>query len=69
MQTGIVKIWNSQKGFGFIICDKDEEDIFVNANDLHISVPGKKLREGQKVKFDVRSDLKGDRAVNVQLVR
>ncbi|HGY55808.1 MAG TPA: cold shock domain-containing protein [Caldithrix abyssi] len=69
MQTGTVKMWDAQKGFGFIVCDDDEDEIFVNINDLHPSVVQKRLAEGQRVKFDVRSDMKGDKAVNVRLLR
>ncbi len=67
MQTGVVKLWDTGKGFGFI-STADDDDIFVHSNDLHISVKGKRLQEGQKVKFDTRSDMKGDRAVNVRLI-
>ena len=66
MQSGKVKSWDSQRGFGFIITDDDEE-LFVNVNDIHPSVQPKTLREGQHVKFDVRSDMKGERAVNVRV--
>ena len=68
MQSGTVKMWDSQKGFGFIV-NEDEDELFVNVADLHVSVPGKKLREGQQVKFGVKSDMKGDKAINVRLVR
>ncbi len=68
MQNGTVKMWDTSKGFGFIVTE-DEDELFVNANDLHASVVQKRLAEGQKVRFDVRSDFKGDRAVNVRIVR
>ena len=61
-------MWDQGKGFGFITTDEDE-DLFVNVNDLHASVVPKRLMEGQNVKFDVRSDFKGERAVNVRVVR
>ena len=66
MQSGIVKIWDTSKGFGFIIGD-DDEDYFVHSSDLYISVKGNRLIEGQKVKFDVRRDMKGDKAINVRV--
>lgn len=66
MQNGIVKMWDSSKGFGFITGD-DDEDYFVHSADLHITVKNKRLIEGQKVKFDVRSDMKGDKAINVRV--
>lgn len=66
MQSGIVKMWDAAKGFGFITGD-DDEDYFVHGSDLHISVKGNRLIEGQKVKFDVRGDMKGDKAINVRI--
>ncbi len=68
MQTGKVKMWDSQKGFGFIVTDDDDE-LFVNVADLHPTVADKRLLEGQKVKFDMRSDMKGDKAVNVRVIK
>ncbi len=66
MQSGIVKMWDSAKGFGFITSD-DDDDLFVHSSDLHISVKNKRLVEGQAVKFDIRQDMKGDRAINVRI--
>ena len=66
MQNGTVKMWDTSKGFGFI-SGEDDEDYFVHSNDLHITVKGKRLFEGQKVKFDVRRDMKGDKAINVRV--
>ncbi|MCK5033216.1 MAG: cold shock domain-containing protein [Calditrichia bacterium] len=66
MQNGIVKMWDTSKGFGFITGD-DDEDYFVHGADLHIAVKGNRLIEGQKVKFDVRRDMKGDKAINVRV--
>ncbi len=56
------------KGYGFIVSDDDEE-LFVHANDLDVTVKGRVLKPGQRVAFDVRSDMKGDRAVNVRVVK
>ena len=67
MQTGVVKLWDTGKGYGFIITD-DDNDLFVHVSDLHVSVKGNRLFEGQTVKFDIRSDIKGDRAVNVHVI-
>ena len=66
MVKGSVKNWNAERGYGFIITDEGD-DIFVNANDLHISIQNRGLREGDRVKFDVKTDMKGDKAVNVRL--
>ena len=66
MQTGTVKMWDVSKGFGFITSD-DDDDYFVHSSDIHVSVNGQRLHEGQRVKFDIRRDMKGDKAVNVRL--
>jgi cold shock protein len=55
MQTGTVKWFNGQKGFGFIQPDDGGNDVFV-----HISAVERagmsSLNEGQKVSFDVVAD-------------
>ncbi|MBI3433596.1 MAG: cold-shock protein [Proteobacteria bacterium] len=55
MNTGTVKFYNDQKGFGFIQPDNGEKDVFVHATALErAGING--LREGQKVKFDTQND-------------
>ena len=67
MQTGIVKWFNSQKGFGFIQPEDGSKDVFV-----HISAVERaglySLNEGQKVHFEVTRDPKTGRtsAENLQ---
>ena len=63
MEHGTVKWWNSSKGFGFIITE-DEDELFVHVSDFYATT--KSLREGQKVGFDIRQDMKGAKAVNVR---
>ncbi|HEX9970701.1 MAG TPA: cold shock domain-containing protein [bacterium] len=68
MQYGYVKMWDASKGFGFIVTEDDDE-LFVHANDLDITVKEKRLREGQKVAFDIRREFKGDKAIHVRVVK
>lgn len=64
MNTGTVKWFNSQKGFGFITNDATNEDVFVHFSG--IATDGfKTLEEGQKVAFDITQGNRGDQAVNV----
>jgi cold shock protein len=55
MSQGIVKWFNSQKGFGFIQPDDGSKDVFV-----HISAVERaglhSLNEGQKVQYEVVAD-------------
>lgn len=62
---GSVKFFNSEKGFGFIIDDKTNKDIFVHANSLP---SGLKLKENDRVSFDIEETKKGLNAVNVEFI-
>lgn len=66
MQKGTVKLWDRQRGFGFITAE-DGDELFVNISDVHPALKSRGLNEGDRVKFDVRTDMKGDKAVNVRL--
>jgi cold shock protein len=55
MNTGTVKFYNSQKGFGFIQPDGGGKDVFVHATALE-RAGLHSLNEGQKVSFDTRED-------------
>jgi CspA family cold shock protein len=68
-QTGTVKFFNVNKGFGFITPDGGGPDIF-----LHVTAVERAgltaLNEGQKVSFETEPDKKGKgpKAVNLQLI-
>lgn len=68
-QTGKVKFFNVDKGFGFIIPDDNGKDVFVHVSAVQRSgLPG--LAEGQAVSFDMEPDKKGKgpKAVNLKLI-
>ena len=64
MESGTVKFYNEQKGYGFIQPDNGGKDVFVHATALErAGMNG--LREGQKVRFDTQPDRRtGKIAVN-----
>ncbi|MBP2032142.1 CspA family cold shock protein [Clostridium algifaecis] len=64
MKIGTVKWFNSEKGFGFIEVE-GENDVFVHFTAIKSDEPRKNLEEGQKVQFDVEEGPKGLQAANV----
>ena len=55
METGTVKFYNDQKGYGFIAPDNGGKDVFVHATALE-RAGMHSLSEGQKVSFDTAED-------------
>jgi cold shock protein len=55
MNTGVVKWFNSQKGFGFIQPENGGKDVFVHISAVERAGLGT-LNEGQKVTFDLVAD-------------
>ena len=66
MKKGIVKEYDTGRGFGFIQ-GEDGEDYFLHVSGLREHMKDKGLREGQRVLFDLDFDMKGDRAINVRI--
>ncbi|MGX7109072.1 cold-shock protein [Facklamia miroungae] len=63
MNTGTVKWFNADKGFGFI---EGQDGIDVFAHFSNIQGDGfKSLDEGQTVTYDVEAGPRGDQATNI----
>ncbi|BAJ02423.1 transcription antiterminator/RNA stability regulator CspE [Shewanella violacea] len=62
--TGTVKWFNEDKGFGFLTQDNGGADVFVHFRAI-ASEGFKTLDEGQKVTFEVEQGPKGLQASNV----
>jgi CspA family cold shock protein len=66
VQSGTVKFFNNEKGYGFI-SREGEEDVFVHFS--NIAGDGyRSLEEGQAVEFEVGPGRKGPEALNVRPV-
>ena len=65
MASGVVKFFNSEKGFGFIAPDDGGKDAFVHFSGI-AGTGYRSLDEGQRVEFDVAPGKKGDEAQNVR---
>ncbi len=63
MNQGTVKFFNETKGFGFIVPSDGSAEIFVHSTGLV-----DKIRENDKVEYDVEQGRKGLNAVNVKVI-
>ena len=61
MYNGTVKFFNETKGYGFIKDDDSEKEYFV-----HITGLKDKVKQNDKVSFDLSDGKKGLNAVNVK---
>lgn len=61
MNTGTVKFFNESKGYGFIKDENSNQEIFV-----HVTGLDEKVRENDKVSFNIVEGKKGVNAVNVK---
>jgi len=62
MDQGRVKMYNSEKGFGFITPDGNGEDLFVHVTGLLV----RDLKPGDIVEYNTENGKKGLMAVNVK---
>jgi len=65
MATGIVKWFNSEKGYGFIAPDDGSADLFAHFSAIEGS--GRRdLVENQQVEFDTEDGARGPQATNIR---
>ena len=67
METGTVKFFNNDRGFGFITRASGDKDVFVHFSNI-AGTGHKSLEDGQQVEFDVVQGQKGPEAQNVRVV-
>lgn len=65
MRTGKVKFFNGAKGYGFIVDDGDQKEIFVHVSELQ---GGISLGEGDAVSFEIVRGKKGLNATKVSRI-
>ncbi|GLK82652.1 MULTISPECIES: cold-shock protein [Ancylobacter] len=65
-QTGTVKWFNDQKGYGFIQPDNGGKDVFVHISAVQRSgLQG--LRDGEKLSFELQTDQRSGKTSAVNL--
>lgn len=64
LQSGTVKFYNTEKGFGFITQSDSGKDVF-----FHVSGLVDKVADGDPVTYEVVDGDRGKKAVNVRLNR
>jgi len=67
MATGLVKWFNSEKGYGFITPEDGGKDIFAHFSEIQAQ-GYKTLEENQRVSFDLGDGPKGVSAKNIRVV-
>lgn len=67
MLTGTVKWFNNAKGYGFIVQDSGDKDVFVHHSAV-VMEGYRSLTEGERVEYEIEQTPKGPAAVNVRKI-
>lgn len=68
MLSGKVKWFNNAKGYGFIVADGGDEDLFAHYSAIEMD-GYKTLKAGQAVKFNILQGPKGLHAINIRALQ
>lgn len=67
MKTGVVKWFNNAKGYGFILSDEENQDVFAHYSSIEME-GYRTLRAGQCVAFEAIDGPKGLHAMSIQVL-
>jgi CspA family cold shock protein len=60
---GTVRKWVTS--YGFITADGESKDVFVHMSEVKGGAP---LSEGQRISFEIKDDVRGPKAINVEVL-
>lgn len=63
MKSGAIKFYVIEKGYGFIVQDDSDKDIFFH----HSGLNSKEIVEGDRVTYEEIDGKKGPQAVNIEI--
>jgi cold shock protein len=66
MPRGIIRWFNKEKGFGFIIPDEGGKDLFVQSS--NIETPDHELSDFDRVEYETTLGRKGPEAIRVRII-
>lgn len=67
MENGIVKWFNAEKGFGFIMPENGGKDLFAHFSEIR-SEGYKSLQENQRVSYTAGQGAKGPQATDIRIL-
>ncbi len=65
-QTGTVKWFSDEKGFGFIAPNDGSKDLFAHHSEIRSDAARRSLAEGAQVEFESKNGPKGLQAANIR---
>ena len=66
-QTGKVKWYNPEKGYGFIALDNGSKDVFIHRSAVK-EAGLDTLEENQKIEFEIKENQGKTSAINISLI-
>ena len=66
MPRGIIRWFNKEKGFGFIIPDEGGKDLYVQSS--NIETPDHELADFDRVEYETTLGRKGPEAIRVRII-
>ncbi len=63
MEKGTIKFFNEKKGYGFILDENTQKEVFVHHTGLV-----DRIKNDDQVTFEIAEDQKGKKAVNVKKI-